>query len=217
MEIMCHQTARTLPPACRQELGTARPEALTFLNGRAEPPRPPHYQLPPQASRHKGLGQPRGSSATKPVMLQPQLSQALQLGVRQTLRVQWGSTQVWGQTWLVCLFFKLSDPSGSRKSLASVTGGHTPCPSQCCHCYSEQQQLMAQESKRGVVSLQMEFQGGVASGQSSPHSPGSPPAPCQQQAQLSLSWVGSPAETQGEGDAAPSTGLLLGSFSPRRN
>lgn len=79
MEIMCHQTARALPPACRQELGTAHPEALTFLNGRAEPPRPPHYELPPQASWHKVLGQPRSSSATKPVMLQPKQSQPLQL------------------------------------------------------------------------------------------------------------------------------------------
>lgn len=52
MDIMCHQTAvgreagaaprEPLPPACRQELGTARPEALTSLNGRAEPPRLPH-------------------------------------------------------------------------------------------------------------------------------------------------------------------------------
>lgn len=126
MEIMCHQTARTLPPACRQELGTAHPEALTFLNDQAEPPRPPHYEFSPQASWHKGHGQPRGSSATKPVMLQPQKSQPLQLDVRQTLRVQWGSTQVWGQTWLVCLFFKLSDPSRSSKSLASVTGAMHP-------------------------------------------------------------------------------------------
>lgn len=217
MEIMCHQTARTLPPACRQELGTARPEALTFLNGQAEPPRPPHYELPPQASWHKGLGQPRGSSATKPVMLQPQQSQPLQLGVRQTLRVQWGSTHVWGQTWLVCLFFKLSDLSRSRKSLESVTGGHALCPSQCCHCYPGQEQPVVQGSKRGVVPLQLEFQGHFACVQSSTHSPGSPPPPCKQQAQLSLSWVGSPAETQGERDAAPSTELLLGSFSPRRN
>jgi len=52
MEIMCHQTAvgrepgeaphKPLPPACRQELGTAHPEALTSLNGQADPPRPPY-------------------------------------------------------------------------------------------------------------------------------------------------------------------------------
>lgn len=52
MEIMCHQMEvgrevgaaphEPLPPVCRQELGTACPEALTFLNGQTEPPRPPH-------------------------------------------------------------------------------------------------------------------------------------------------------------------------------
>lgn len=130
MEIMCHQTARTLPPAYRQELGTARPEALTFLNGQAEPPRPPHYELPPQASWHKVLGQPRSSCATKPVMLQPRQSQPLQRGVRQMLRVQWGSTEVWGQTWLVYLFFKLSEPPGAGKALHHSGG---PCTLHIVH------------------------------------------------------------------------------------
>lgn len=206
MEIMCHQTARTLPPACRQELGTARPEALTFLNGQAEPHRPPHYELPPQASWHKGLGQPRGSSATKPVMLQPQQSQPLQLGVRQTLRVQWGSTQVQSQAWLVCLFFKLSDSSGSRKSLASVTGGHTPCPSQC---YPGQEQLVAQGGRRGVVPLQLEFQGGSL--------PRLSTSTVQAAGTAELMVGGQPSRGTGGGGCSPSTGLLLGSFSPRRN
>lgn len=210
MEIMCHQTARTLPPACRQELGIVHPEALTFLNGQAEPPRPPHYELPPQASWHKVLGQPRSSSATKPVTLLPQKSQPLQLDLKQTLRVQWGSTQVWGQTWLVCLFLKLSDHSRSRKSLASVTGGRAPCMSQCWHCsqghYPQQEELVGRGSKRAVVLLQMEFQGGVACGQSSTHSPRLSTSTLQAAGTAELNLRGQASRDTRRGSAVPAQG-----------
>lgn len=80
------------------------------------------------------------------------------------------------------VFFKQSEPSGSRR---------TPASSQCWHCSRGhcpgQEELLAQSSKRAVVGWQLEFQGGVC-GQSS-----------LQAASPAELILGSPAGTEGRG------------------
>lgn len=73
-----------------------------------------------------------------------------------------------------------------------------------------QEELVVQGSKWAMVGLQLSWRcrvsGWYCSCKAAPTTPGSPPAPCRQQARASLYRAGSSAETQEEEDAGPAQG-----------